>query len=138
LLCFGGTLADFSRDLTSRAACETENIEIGDYRIASCNVGATEVWTGDIVPYQWQPSFGCFFQRGNNNCFSSNAADNASIIMGGNQVDLSEWTIPSTYSSGVWIAVTPRESSNNMNLRGGSGDTATGAWNGGTNYRERQ
>jgi hypothetical protein len=25
-----------------------------------------------------------------------------------------------------------------MNLRGGSGDTATGAWNGGTNYRERQ
>jgi hypothetical protein len=34
--------------IPSRAACETETITIGNYTIASCNVGATVAGTGKL------------------------------------------------------------------------------------------
>jgi hypothetical protein len=49
---------------TTRAACETDPIIIGNFAIASCNVGASEAGTGEA-------SYGSVFQWGNNYGFPS-------------------------------------------------------------------
>ncbi|MDR2415693.1 MAG: hypothetical protein LBD75_03660, partial [Candidatus Peribacteria bacterium] len=58
---------DSSSCKVARAACETEDITIGSYKIAQCNVGATEVGTGSS-------SYGYYFQRGNKYGFANSGS----------------------------------------------------------------
>jgi hypothetical protein len=58
------------------AECETENITIGAYTIAKCNVGAGEAGTGSA-------SYGYYFQRGNNYGFPNIGE----VTTNGNKVD---------------------------------------------------
>jgi hypothetical protein len=80
----------------TRAACETTSIEIGDYAIASCNVGASVAGTGAA-------SYGNYFQRGNNFGFPASGSLSTTGL-----VDASEYgpnTVNGYYYSGVFISV---------------------------------
>jgi hypothetical protein len=48
--------------------CDTNDLTIGTYTIAACNIGATQAGTGET-------SYGSLFQRGNNFGFSNNATN---------------------------------------------------------------
>jgi uncharacterized protein (TIGR02145 family) len=107
-----------------RATCETEYFEIGWYKVAKCNVGATQVWsTSESTTDTRYSSHGCHFQWGNSYCFRADLATNQ-IVINSNQVNASAYG-PSTYSSGTFIDLTQRDSADNRNLWWGIGDTAT-------------
>jgi hypothetical protein len=108
-----------------RAACETATIQIGNFYVAKCNVGASQAWdpaTETTVDKRYA-SYGCHFQWGNNYCFMPNLAS-TQITTSTQKADTSTYG-PSSYSSATFIVNQhPRDSSANDNLWWGRGDTA--------------
>ncbi|GHW02437.1 hypothetical protein AGMMS50249_2230 [candidate division SR1 bacterium] len=96
--------------------CDTDDIHVGNYVISACNIGASVAGVGTT-------SYGSYFQWGNNYPFPTNG----NIAQTFNSVNASSYgpnTIKGYYSSSSFHSFpTNRDSSNNLNLWGGSGDT---------------
>lgn len=114
------TVSTLERASTTYPDCDTPDFIVGEYTIASCNVGAkTEgrnAESGDNV--------GFHFQRGNNygRLLDSSPENNS----GDEAINTLQYGPRNPYAQRIWITVNPRDiTPSNKNLRGGleSGDS---------------
>ena len=105
-----------------------QDITYNGYTIMACNLGATEVGTGVA-------SYGYYYQRGNNypmgdGTVTTYTPNNSTAV------NASAYWPSNPYSSDTFIKRNSWDSSNNKNLRGGTGDTTTA--NGAGTREDRQ